>query len=111
MWIFTPKGFLCIVQHNAMPGHFQVKSRTVEPLEHFWSGYDIEEIDWADYRFRITIQKKEAIEVLSREIESIGYTNFKDESRQDHDYHDALVHVWMTMYEYQSKRESEPRRS
>ena len=72
MWIFTPKGFLSIVQRNAMPGHFQVKSRTVEPLEHFWSGYDIEEIDWADYRFRITIQKKEAIEVLSRENEYIA---------------------------------------
>ena len=105
MWVFTTKGFLSIVQHNSMSDFFQVKSRVMDPLVELWPGYDIEEIDWADYRFRITIQKKEVIEVLSREIESIGYTNFKDESRQDYDYHDALVHVWMTMYEYQKTSE------
>ena len=55
MWIFTKYGFLAIVQHNSMPDHFQVKSRTIEPLEILWPEHEIEIIDWADYRFRITM--------------------------------------------------------
>ena len=35
-----------------MPDHFQVKSRTANPLKNFWPEYEIEVIDWADYRFR-----------------------------------------------------------
>ena len=54
MWVFTKCGFLAIVQHNSMPDHFQVKSRTIEPLEILWPEHEIEIIDWADYRFRIT---------------------------------------------------------
>ena len=58
MWIFTRWGFLSIVQHNAMPGYFQVKARVIDPLEHLWPEHEIEIIDWADYRFRITIEKE-----------------------------------------------------
>ena len=57
MWVFTKCGFLAIVQHNSMPDHFQVKSRTIEPLEILWPEHEIEIIDWADYRFRITMAK------------------------------------------------------
>ena len=54
MWLFTDKGFLSIVQHNQIEDCFQVKSRVAEPLEILWPDHEIEEIDWADYRFRIT---------------------------------------------------------
>ena len=36
MWVFTNKGFLSIVQHKDMPGHFQVRARTRRPLEELW---------------------------------------------------------------------------
>ena len=42
MWIFTKYGFISVVQHNAMPGHFQVKSRVIDPLEILWPEQDIE---------------------------------------------------------------------
>ena len=106
MWIFTTKGFLSVVQHNSMPDHFQVKSRVIDPLRVLWPDHEVDTIDWADYRFRITIPKEEATSVLSREIESVFYTNFKDQCRDDHDYHDTLVHVWMTMYEFQKRLEA-----
>ena len=110
MWIFTTKGFLSIVQHNVMPDHFQVKSRTADPLKQFWPDYEIEVIDWADYRFRITIPKEVVIQALTEIIESVGYTSFKS-TCEDDEYHCALVRVWNIMYNFQSRIEARPRRS
>ena len=110
MWIFTTKGFLSIVQHNTLPDHFQVKSRTANPLKHFWPEYEIEVIDWADYRFRITIPKGDVIQVLTEITESVNYTGFKN-ACDDDEYHHSLVRVWNIMYNYQSRVEARPRRS
>ena len=105
MWIFTKWGFLSIVQHNTIPGYFQVKARVIDPLEHLWPQHEIEVIHWADYRFRITIDKENVFDKLSKEILDIDYTSFKNECYVDHDYHDALIGVWNTMYNYQLKME------
>jgi hypothetical protein len=105
MWIFTKHGFLSIVQHNTMPGHFQVKARIIDPLEILWPEHNIEIIGWADYRFRITLEKEQVTSILNQEIQAVGYTSFKDECRDNHDYHDALVKVWSTMYNYQLRME------
>ena len=78
MWAFTTHGFLSIVQHNAMPDHFQVKARVPDPLENLWPDHEIEVIDWADYRYRITIEKSEVLPVLLEAIASVNYTSFKD---------------------------------
>ncbi len=102
MWMFTTKGFLSIVQHKDMPHHFQVKSRVPEPLRELWPDREIEVIHWADYRYRITLPKDEVIPVLAKEIESVLYTSFKDECRDDEAYYHALTSIWTTMYRYQS---------
>ena len=106
MWIFTTRGFLSIVQHMDLPGHFQVKARVSTPIEELWPDYEIEVIDWADYRFRITISKDEVIPVLVKEIESVLYTSFKNACEDDETYQHALVRVWSTMYNYQLRVES-----
>ena len=79
MWIFTKYGFLSIVQHNAMPKFFQVKARIIDPLEQLWPEHEIEIIDWADYRFRITIEKDKVFDILSKEIQNVnrGWPNDK----------------------------------
>lgn len=102
MWMFTTKGFLSIVQHKDMPPHFQVKSRVPEPLRELWPDSEIEVIHWADYRYRITMPKEEVTPVLAKEIESVLYTSFKDECRDEEAYYHALTSVWTTMYRYQS---------
>ena len=101
MWIFTTAGFLSIVQHMDIPTHFQVKARAPEPLEHFWPEHDIEVIDWADYRYRLTISKEEVVPVITEIIRSVGYTSFKSQCEKDDDYHHALVRVWSVMHHYQ----------
>ena len=101
MWIFTKHGFISIVQHNSMPDHFQVKARAVTPLKSLWPGHEIEVIDWADYRYRITIPKNEVVPVLASEIEDIPYTSFKNECAWDGMYHHVLTRIWSIMYNYQ----------
>ena len=106
MWTFTTHGFLSIVQHNAMPDHFQVKARVPDPLEKLWPDHEIEVIDWADYRYRITIGKSEVLPVLLELIASVDYTSFKGACGQDSRYHLTLSKVWNIMYSYQSEMES-----
>ena len=102
MWIFTTSGFLSIVQHKDADGHFQIKSRVRAPLEELWPDHEIMEIVWADYRYRINIRKDDAIPVLAEQIGKVLYTSFKDECRNDEDYHHALSRVWSTMYNFQT---------
>ena len=106
MWAFTIHGFLSIVQHKAMPDHFQVKSRVPDPLEKLWPDHEIEVIDWADYRFRITIEKSEALPTLIEVMGSITYTSFKDACGRDSKYHLALTKIWNIMYSFQREMES-----
>ena len=106
MWVFTKYGFISVVQHNALPGHFQVKSRVIDPLENLWPQEDIEVIDWADYRFRITIPKEDAIPILTEQIGAVDYTSFKNACETDPDYHYALTRVWSIMYNYQARMEA-----
>ncbi|SVB65379.1 uncharacterized protein METZ01_LOCUS218233 [marine metagenome] len=89
-----------------LPEHFQVKARVPSPIEELWPDYEIEVIDWADYRFRITISKDEVIPVLIKEIESVLYTSFKNACEADETYQHALVNVWTTMYNYQLRIEA-----
>ena len=105
MWVFTTHGFLSIVQHNAMPDHFQVKSRVPGPLESLWPDHEVEVIDWADYRYRITIEKPEVLPVLLEVIASVDHTSFKDACSDDANYHLALSSVWQVMYSFQEHSE------
>jgi|TARA_B100000530_G_scaffold282739_1_gene196603 hypothetical protein len=106
MWVYTKHGFLAIVQHNSMPEHFQVKSRIIDPLEILWPDEEIEIIDWADYRFRITITKEKTIQVVTEQLSNVDYTSFKDECKYDEEYYYTLTKVWSIMYNYQQRMES-----
>ena len=101
MWVYTKHGFLAIVQHNSMDDYFQVKSRIIDPLEILWPDEEIEIIEWADYRFRITISKEKAISAVMEQMSEVDYTSFKDECRKEENYYHALTRVWSTMYNFQ----------
>ena len=105
MWVYTKHGFLAIVQHNSIADHFQVKSRIIDPLQILWPDEEIEIIDWADYRFRITISKEKAISVVMEQMSEVDYTSFKDHCLNDEDYYYTLTRVWSIMYDYQQRME------
>ncbi len=111
MWLFTIHGFLSVVQHNALPNHFQVKSRVPDPLQELWPNHEIEVIDWADYRFRITIEKSEVLPVLLEVMSSVDYTSFKNACDSDNVYQSVLGRIWHLMFQYQlfqSRDSSDP---
>ena len=105
MWIFTPKGFMSIAQHTSLPDSFQVKSRVPDPLSELWPDHEIQVIDWADYRYRINISKEDAIPVIIGLLESIDYSNFKNECVGMPEYHRSLGKVWGAMFEFQKRME------
>ena len=107
MWLFTTHGFLSVVQHNAMLDHFQIKSRVRAPLRELWPEHEIEVIDWADYRFRITIEKEEVFPVMMQLLESLDYSNFKHECHEMKEYQSALIGVWTEMHAYQTRMETD----
>jgi len=109
MWVFLTHGFVSVVQHKDEPGMYQVKSRASKVLEQLWPDEEIQVIEWADYRFRISLQKEKVLGVLSRVADSIGYSSFKHECRDDQDYLESLGRIWNIMLDYQSKLELEER--
>ena len=107
MWLFTTKGFLSVVQHNSKPDYYQIKSRISEPLEDYWPEHEIRAIDWADYRFRIDVLKKDASSVITEILESIDYTSFKNNCEGGSEYYRALTRIWSIMYTFQSEMENQ----
>ena len=106
MWIFTKHGFIAIVQHNSIATHFQVKSRIIDPLEILWPDSEIEGIDWADYRFRLTLPKGDVIPIVLEEMQRLDYTSFKDKCKYDEEYYYTLTRVWSIMFDYQKRMEA-----
>ena len=77
------------------------------PLEELWPGHEIEVIDWADYRFRITIEKEVVFPVMMQLLESIDYSNFKHECHGMKEYQSTLMGVWTEMHAYQARMETD----
>ncbi len=103
MWIFTKHGFLSIVQHRDDSGTLLVRSRTLEPLETLWPDFEVKEIPWADYGYRIFVPREDVSEVIMGLFDWLDYHNFKSACTDDDDYQIALASVWRTMYGYQEK--------
>ncbi len=101
MWVFTKFGFISIVQHNADPSILLVRSRTIDPLDRLWPGFEVKVMDRADYRYRIFVPREKASEVIMGLLEGIDYPNFKAACTDGDDYQIALASVWRTMYRYQ----------
>ena len=103
MWIFTSSGFVSIVSHKDDPEKMLVRSRKIEPLERLWPEYPVQEIYWADYRYRIFVPVEGVSSVISDLIMEVNYPNFKAACTDDDEYQSALASVWWTMLEYQRR--------
>lgn len=96
MWILSPKGFLSIVRKDCPPGHLLVRSRRRECLEALFPDADIVEGAGTDYQFRAAIPQVEVINVVSRELLEIDYSNHKN-ATEDDALHSAYSQVWSVM--------------
>jgi len=110
MWIFTSKGFVSIVADMTRPGNLLIRARKKKHLQDLFPGEDVKTTPANDYRFRISIPFQDAVRILAEEIAGIDYPNFKN-SIQDHDYHDACLEVWKTMFHVQVQEVDSVRRN
>jgi len=90
MWIFTPNGFLSIVEHSRISGLLVIRSRFVGHLEKiFGKGIKVWKDVGTDYEYRIVMPKKKASKVIANLVIGIDYENFKEtlkDTQVDDDY-------------------------
>ena len=101
MWIFTNKGFLSAVEDRNNAEKLIVRARSKQHLRNiFGNEAKIEVTPTADYRYRVSVDKKSFAELIKKEVENISYDNFKNSIKEE-DYHHAASEVWMSMRYYQ----------
>ena len=77
-----------------------VRSRIMGDIEEVFPSPVVMETPYADYRFRAWLPRSEVTQALSRYVEDLDYTNFKN-SVEDKDRIRPLMRVWSTMHEHQ----------
>jgi hypothetical protein len=110
MWLFTENAVLSVVEDKNNSERFCVRARFPGDIESIFGHTNANVIEGAgtDYRFRAFIDKPIVVEELTKEINNITYTNFKNRVAKasqfddDHHYRMRMLHqVWNSMYEAQ----------
>ena len=101
MWLFTETGFLSAVQKDPSKPELTVRARDKESLAYLVEKYGLRVVKTplADYPYRVEISKEQFAEWVSNEINSIGYSNFKDQVSlvRDRKFAKLLCSVWSIM--------------
>ena len=101
MWLFTETGFLSAVQKDPSKPELTVRARDKESLADLVEKYGLRVVKtpMADYPYRVEISKAQFAEWVSAEINSISYSNFKDQVSliRDSKFAKLLGSVWSTM--------------
>ncbi len=100
MWLFTSTGFLSIVQDGDDPDRLIVRSRFPGHIRNLFPKAAVKRTPGRDYRYRASVPRSEVAAMAARQVEAIGYGNFKD-SIGESGYHRACTDVWNTLYKHQ----------
>lgn len=115
MWIFLPTGYYSAVNDKYKPEHVLVRCRLKVHAERL-SGFFVEQkpevvetAGKADYRWRVSITKKQWAEFVAYSALQVDYDNFKNEALRnaktwvDREYEHTLHSVWGHMLRLQDK--------
>ena len=98
MWLFTKNSFISVVQHRDQPQDVLVRARVKNHLDRLFPEKvgQIQKDDEADYRWRLTIPKRELADRISAYIlQSLDYDNFKATQEADDPAWSHFLHaVW-----------------
>lgn len=93
MWLVTTYGFFSVVAHRDEPDKVLIRARSRGDLENLcelgadspgdansgeFAADEIIELDDADYRYRLIVERSSWEQVASRLVAEIDYPNFKD---------------------------------
>lgn len=93
MWLFTKQGYFAIVKDYKDDTIYWVRARMKEDLENIITLMSFEYPDiiykeYADYKFRLKVTKKEFAELMMIMADKLDYSNFKkmmdDNANQRH---------------------------
>lgn len=102
MWIFLSDAFFSVVANRDDHNELMVRARLPGHLEKHFPGIPVQELDQADYRFRISVPRELVQGVLDHQVETLTYSNFKD-SVEDQELHDHYLGVWQVMMRAQEQ--------
>ena len=106
MWIFTPTGFLSIVDKGGDGTTLLVRGRRKGEIESIFPGASVEITRRNDYLYRARIDREQVAQVMAEMIRNLNYSNYKS-TIHDHALHDACMEVWEVMYRYQGRNNPE----
>lgn len=101
MWFCMSEGFVSAVEDFNDTSRLLVRARRKEHLEDNFLGYEVIELDDADYKYRISISKKEFADQIHAKIMNIDYPNFKN-SVADPELEDMYHKFWYLGYKLQA---------
>jgi len=111
MWIFTPTGFLSVVEHRDDSRCLIVRARAQEDLKGI-AGFAVQEIiemPEADYRYRVEMARATFAAFMRFQVAEIDYPNFKGRLHEQNRSAIAIereqfaYRVWQAGYQYQRR--------
>ncbi len=99
MWIFLNDSFLSIVANRDLSGVLLVRARKAGDIEAVFPDASVRKGEGTDYRFRADVPAEQVAAALTRRVNAIDYTNFKD-SVSGRNRHDAYFEVWEVMRQW-----------
>jgi hypothetical protein len=102
MWLFTPFGFLSVVDKGGDGSTLLVRARRKGEIEAHFPEAVVETTPGNDYLFRARIDRDRVAVVMAEMIRNLGYKNYKA-TLQDSEFHDACMGVWEVMHRYQTR--------
>jgi hypothetical protein len=95
MWILTREAFLSIVSKDCGSDELLVRARRPGDIEKLFPEAKVVEGGGTDYRCRAVVKRERVAQVLTEEVGSIEYSNFKNEvARHDTKLAGVLGRVW-----------------
>jgi len=101
MWLFIPEGFYSIVTAEEFGHPLQVRARREEDLDRLRESYFPKlgpsiALAGRDYPWRAFTTRDDLSECLSRIVENLDYSNFKNEVARRHSHGRAHIYgdVW-----------------
>ena len=108
MWIYSLKGFVSVVQHEDDSNRVVIRARLKADVEGFKEMFEsmglktseIAVTTKADYKYRFVADRADWISVMTKLMQDVKYTNFKDavyksDTRAMRDKrHDVYLDIW-----------------
>lgn len=113
MWAFTKLGFFSVVEDNENRALVKVRARVKEDIKSLREyarakgikNLRLQQTPEADYRWRMSMVKKDWAKIVAMLALEISYGNFKNEVLTDHQAPRgrAYMDVWLTMVRFQEE--------